>query len=156
MNNFDIDLRGEKELIAQLKKLNNKMAVTEIKKALRKAGHKIKTAVKSEAPIGESGELKKSIKVFADGSYGSKNGALIRVGADRKIAPHAHLVEFGTEERELNKPNTIRLASGEYFRITHTGKMPANNFFERGYESSKNEAIDIFTNEIKKVINSAT
>lgn len=147
-----IDLRGEAELIKKLKSLSTKTGAEALKKALRKAGDKIKTEVKNEAPE-VTGNLKRSIKVFNDGSNASKGGALVRVGADRKIAPHAHLVEFGTEERELTKPSVVRLASGEIFTITETGKMPANNFFERGYNSSKDEAIQLFISEITSIVN---
>ena len=148
-----IDLRGEADLIKQLKKLSTKTGVATIKKALRKAGNKIKTSVKLEAPVA-TGNLKRSIKVFNDGSFASKNGALIRVGADRRIAPHAHLVEFGTEDRQLSKPSVVTLASGQVFTITETGKMPANNFFERGYDSSRDAAILLFKSELVSAINS--
>lgn len=153
MTQIKIDLLGEKELISKLKRLDNRTGAKIIKEILRKGGHKIKKSVKEEAPE-VTGNLKKSIKVFNDRSYASKNGALIRVGADVKIAPHAHLVEFGTEERELKKPTIIRLATGEVFTLKNTGKMPANNFFERGYEKSKDVAIRTFEEEIKRVVKS--
>lgn len=156
MNDFEIDLRGERELINTLKRIDTKTGVQAIKKALRKSGHKIKNSVKQEAPE-HTGNLKKSIKVFNDRGIGSRHGALIRVGADKSIAPHAHLVEFGTEEiRELEKPEKITLGDGRFFTITNTGKMPANDFFNRGYESSKDEAVNVFANEIKNIINSIT
>ena len=148
-----IDLRGDADLIKKLKKLSTKTGIATLKKALRKAGNKIKTDVKREAPVA-TGNLKRSIKVFNDGSMASRGGALIRVGADRRIAPHAHLVEFGTEDRQLDKPSVVTLASGQVFTITHTGKMPANNFFERGFNSSKNTAIQAFTSEIVTAVNS--
>lgn len=153
MKDFEIDLTGHKDLIDKLKKLDTKVGISAIKKALRKAGGKIKNKVKMEAPE-KTGNLKSSIKVFNDNSQGSKNGALIRVGANRSIAPHAHLVEFGTEERELKKPNRINVGNG-FFTITKTGKMPKNNFFERGYDSSKDEAVQAFTRDITNTINSA-
>ncbi|MCH7396562.1 HK97 gp10 family phage protein [Belliella sp. DSM 107340] len=152
MNDFEIDLRGESDLIKKLKKLDNKVSINAIKKALRKAGHKIKSGVKQTAPV-ETGNLKKSIKVFNDNSYGSKNGALIRVGADRKLAPHAHLVEFGSDERTLNKPSIVNIG-GKFLKLTNTGKMPTNDFFNRGYENTKDEAVKVFSNEIKNIINS--
>ncbi len=147
-----IDLTGQAELIKKLKQISTKTGSNALKKALRKAGNKIRTSVKGEAPE-VTGNLKRSIKVFNDGSNASKGGALVRVGADRRIAPHAHLVEFGTVERELTKPSVVRLASGEVFTITETGRMPANNFFERGYNSSKDEAIQLFITEITSVVN---
>ncbi|MCH7411156.1 HK97 gp10 family phage protein [Belliella sp. DSM 111904] len=147
-----IDLRGDADLIKKLKKVQTKTGIAAIKKALRKAGNKIKNSVKQNAPI-DSGNLKRSIKVFNDNSRGSKGGALLRVGADRKIAPHAHLVEFGTDERQLNKPSIITISTGQTFTVKHTGKMPANDFFNRGYESSKQSAIDTFTSEIKQALN---
>lgn len=148
-----IDLRGEAELIRKLKQLDTKTGIAAIKSALRKAGNKIKASVIQEAPE-VTGNLKRSIKVFNDGSNGSKGGALIRVGADRKIAPHAHLVEFGTVERHLDKPNVVTVSTGQTFTFTHTGIMPPNNFFERGYESSKQVAITVFADEIKQIVNS--
>lgn len=151
MNN-SIDLRGEAALIKALRRLETKTGKTVLKKALRKAGNKIKNEVKKEAPE-DTGNLKKSIKVFNDNSQASRGGALIRVGADRTIAPHAHLVEFGTDERYLDKPSVITLARGDVFTITQTGKMPANKFFDRGFQNSKVEAIQVFTDELKAEIN---
>jgi HK97 gp10 family phage protein len=148
----EIDVSGNEDLIGKLRKLQRNVAANVLKKVLRKAGTKIKRSVKQEAPE-RTGLLKKSIKVFADRSISSKGGALIRVGADASIAPHAHLVEFGTEERYLKKPTIISLLNGSYFYTEKTGAMPANNFFERGYESSKDEAIRVFQEEIKKEIN---
>ncbi len=148
---FSINLTGEKDLIDALKKLSNRTAVATLKKALRKAGHKIKTSVKNEAPE-HTGNLKKSITVYDN--KGRVKGALIRVGAATKFAPHAHLVEFGTDEvRTSNKlPKLVKIDNENFFMLKHTGKMPANNFFERGYESAKQSAIAIFESELKKAI----
>jgi HK97 gp10 family phage protein len=148
----DFELIGQKDLLGKLKKLETKAAAVILKKALRKAGGKIRSQAKMDAPV-DSGNLRRSIKVFADKGRGSKNGALIRVGADRKIAPHAHLVEFGTEERVLKKPRTINVqtsSGSSFFEATHTGKMPANPFFQGAYDKSQGRAVETFTNEMKR------
>ena len=59
-----------------------------------------------------TGRLRQSIRIIRRAKKDKKIGM---VGFDRKIAPHAHLVLFGTQDR-------IRKSGGG------TGAIPANNF----------------------------
>jgi len=155
ISDFKIDLTGDKELINTLKRMKHNTAVLSLKKALRKSGSKIKKSVKSEAPV-HTGNLRKSITVYDN--RGNAKGALIRVGAAQKIAPHAILVEFGTEGNRTGEglPTVVKVSDDKFFTLKHTGKMPANNFFERGYDKSRDLAVDTFKTEILKEINKAT
>jgi HK97 gp10 family phage protein len=108
-------------------------------------------AVKSEAPEDE-GTLKKGIvaKNFKETDRGVP-GAFVAV--DSRIAPHAHLVEYGTHERRAKNKKNERGA------IMSTGKptpgtplseiqvfgtvaapMKPNPFFRRGVSKSKRQA----------------
>ncbi len=87
------------------------------REASREAAKIVQQRIKAEAPRGPTGNLKRSIQFGTFKQRLTKPvGSFVRVS--RKIAPHAHLVEFG--------------ARG--------GKMPANAFFRRGFNASKRKA----------------
>lgn len=85
-----------------LKQLPAKIERNIMRAALRAGAAEFRAAAKANVPV-ESGALRRSIKV----STGSKKGrvtAKLKVGG--RLAPHAHLVEYGT------KPHTITAAQG--------------------------------------------
>lgn len=54
-----------------------------------KSAEEIRDRIQSKAPLGPTGNLKRS-------PVARRYGGVSIAGIDRKIAPHAHLVEFGT------------------------------------------------------------
>lgn len=87
------EVRGFKEIEALLKKLPEKTAEKVVNAALRSAANVIKKAAQDKAPV-RTGALKKSLAVELDKS--TKTGTTARIGAKRKIAWYAHIVEFGS------------------------------------------------------------
>lgn len=82
---------GVDELIAKLDEIASAMSGQEIKEGLMKrVGIPIRDRARAMAPI-KTGELKRAIYA----AYGDNNKTTILVGVNYKIAPHAHLVEFG-------------------------------------------------------------
>lgn len=55
-----------------------------------------------------------------------------------KSAPHAHLVEFGTGPRVLDKPLEVKIGNN-WVTITHTGSMPAKPFFRPALDENHEE-----------------
>ena len=80
------------------------------------------------------GALKRAIKVFSE--KGTKDISRLRVGVDYKIAPHAHLVEFGTKARTRKKRGS-------------TGTMPAFPFMRPAFESTKERVLQAFVEKIQ-------
>jgi HK97 gp10 family phage protein len=130
---FYVDFR---ELEHMLNELPKAMSKTVLKNALKKAAAPIRAAAEANAPIGPTGNLKKSMVVSTElksHKVRAKKSVIVFVGS---TAPHAHLVEFGTAPRYQE--------NGKY-----TGQMPANPFFRHAWDATKHEALQIFIKEME-------
>jgi hypothetical protein len=80
----------------------------------------------------------------------------VRIGPQAKVAPHAHLVEFGTKERARKRLGgwLKRIDTGEWFPLRNafksptpqqlsTGKAPEQSFLRRGFQEARKAANDI-------------
>lgn len=93
------------------------------------------------------GALKRAIKVFSE--KGSKDVSRLRVGVDYKIAPHAHLVEFGTGERKQGTSSRKNRTIIKKWGGRRTGKMPAFPFMRPAFESTKERVLQAFVEKIQ-------
>lgn len=129
MATIDIQMTGVDEMIRKLERISSPQKLKKVQRKALTAGARImRKAYKEEAPKGETGNLKRSamFKVRVDAFAGT---AVAKVGSDARIAPHAHLVEFGTVTRFLKKGGT-------------TGKMPPNRFATRAFVKSEDAAAE--------------
>ena len=90
-----IDVQGIEELEAQLKEMIRQFDKEEVDPILIDGGKVLAAAVKSKAPRGPTGNLKKGIVAKQLNRIGD-NPKTAFVGINYRRAPHAHLVEFGT------------------------------------------------------------
>ncbi|NDD52970.1 hypothetical protein EBZ39_03680 [bacterium] len=139
---LSIQIDGLAELGKQLEALPAKVAKKILRPAIRKAAKPVAAECKATAPVGPTGNLKRSFKVRAMKLRGRrrKNGVGVVItspGSGR--APHAHLVEKGTQLR--------RKKSG-----AATGIMPANPFMQRAAEKTFPTVVGIFKNELSSRI----
>ena len=117
----DLKLEGIEDLIAEVEKLGAKGSRIE-NQALREAGEIVRQAIKQEAPQ-RTGTLKKSIETSG---VKTKDGVKhVEVGPDKE-GWYGKFVEFGTV------------------------KMKAKPFMARGYENSKDRAVDKIAEELRK------
>ena len=117
----DMKLEGIENLLAEIEKLGKTGSRIE-NKALREAGDVVKEAIQKEAPI-RTGKLKESITVSR---VKNKDGAKrVEVGPDKDVF-YSRFVEFGTV------------------------KMKANPFMARGYETSKENAMETIEKKLKE------
>ena len=117
----ELEIEGIDNLIAEVEKLGVKGNRIE-NKALREVGEVVKEAIKQEAPQ-RTGTLKKSIETSG---VKTKDGVKhVEVGPDKE-GWYGKFVEFGTV------------------------KMKANPFMARGYENSKDRAVDKIAEELRK------
>ena len=101
---------GLPQLLQQFEHLSMEVGGSRtIHDATMQAARQVAKRVRAEAPRGPTGNLRRSIQ---SGGYKRRMGKPIAafVRANRRIAPHLHLVHFG--------------ARG--------GQMPSNPFFDRG------------------------
>lgn len=123
---------GLEELLAQLDGLKSDGIAGDVADAVETAVKSTAETIRSEAPLGATGNLRRSI---TSGVYKKSEGKPIAgfVTVDYGIGPHAHLVEFG--------------ARG--------GDMPRNPFFSRGWRKSRGPAESIVVDGVKSAIEKA-
>lgn len=83
---------GMAKTLDQLDKIANSLNTRVIGGISIKMANKIASEAKARAPLGPTGNLKSSIKAIK-----GRNAGLALAVVDAKIAPHRHLVEYGTE-----------------------------------------------------------
>lgn len=117
----NIEIEGMQELLDKLQRLGEQSKSIE-NKALKKAGSVVEDAIKNEAPV-RSGTLQKSIKTSGVKTKDGMKHVEVGPGND---GFYGKFIEFGTVH------------------------IKANPFMGRGYEKSKNEAMDKISEEIRK------
>lgn len=120
-NEVNLELMGIEGLITEVERLG-KQGVRLENKALKEAGDVVKEAIQNETPV-DTGTLKKSITVSR---VKTKDGMKqVEVGPDDE-GWYGKFVEFGTV------------------------KIRSNPFMGRGYETSKDKAMDTIKQNLRK------
>lgn len=147
---FSFNLVGLKEMMDALEQLPTiAMQKGVLRRSLITAGAPIVEAAKGNVPV-KSGRLRDSIKVSTSLKATQRRGRFDRSAVTVYVgssSPLAHLIEFGTTERILKKPRTVNLG-GDMVQITNTGHTPANPFMRQAWDSTKDQALKIFGDEI--------
>lgn len=141
--NVQIEIAGEKKLRRKLKRLRDVKELNKVtRSALSKAGTVVRKAIEQRAPE-DSGQLSISIIKKAK-TY--KKVPFMFVGPEHIRAPHAHLVEFGTEDirrpKDAYRPNAVLVESFDGGGVpevlgTFVGPMPAQPFMRPAWDSVK-------------------
>jgi HK97 gp10 family phage protein len=106
-----IRVYGIEELAAQLSEITKRVdASDEVKKAYMKAALFLRDAARAKAPVGPTRKYKGTVRhggtlrsaIFA--AYGNRDKNNVLVGVNRRIAPHAHWIEFGNARRTKAQP----------------------------------------------------
>ena len=142
----DIQIKGLEKLKKDLSRLNEKVARKEVQKVLKKGSSIIAKEMRKNAPVGETGRLKKSIADNIKRNDKRVSAARVVGPATRgaRKAPHAHLVELGTRGGiyTSSKGFLIYGRDGDRFRtrsIKHPG-VRGSFFIERSFTSKGDEA----------------
>lgn len=131
-----IEMDGLEAVLQNLSRMNVDESTEN--RALTKAGNLTKESIISEAPVDkrspeDGGTLKRNIRLRRP-----KDGeAIIHTGG----AFHAHLVEFGRSGGSATTKKGKKVV---------WGPTSANPFFSRGFEQSKNEAMQAMVSELQK------
>jgi len=102
-NTVQFVLTGEKELKWMLESLPRKMSGPVVRKALREGSKPILAAARAAAPVGDTGNLKKSMspgRGIRIKTYRNSGVTLAVIGPSWPLGAHGHLIEFGTKLRE--------------------------------------------------------
>ena len=130
MGNITFKIEGILEMTSKLKQLSGSLKGKAMGDTLLKQAEIIAEDARDRAPLGPTGNLKRSLlaRLLVD-KTGFPKVAIAAV--DRKIAPHAHLVEFGTS------------------------KMSAKPFFRPAVDAHGGKVIDNIKNGAKKLVEKA-
>ncbi len=121
-SNFKIE--GLDNLQKEMNRLEKAFKGDKTKDAAKRPAEMLRDSVKQKAPVGPTGNLKRSVQ--------AKELDYVWIAAvDQKIAPHAHLLEFGTVN------------------------MPAQPFFRTGIEAASNQAVKEFHSNLAKLVDKA-
>lgn len=144
---YRIQVTGDKELIRRMNALGRRMATTIQRKAVRAASTPMLGAFRSAAPVGETGNLRRGqTRKFK--TYRNSSTSIAVVGADYAVAPHAHLVEWGTNQRYRKK-------FARFPKRGFTGRMPASGVFEKAYRDTAPYAREVLIATLRNELNSA-
>jgi len=88
-------LEGVDELNRVFKALPRKIGERAVLNSVRAGARVVAKQVKTEAPVGETGNLKKSVVVRTVKKRFRTSDRLVFVGFKKPAGSHAHLVEFG-------------------------------------------------------------
>ena len=128
---IEIDVKGIKEIDANLKRMSKALGRRTVLNALRPAARRMRDVAKRHVPV-DTGVLKKSIAVATlPARLSGRNRIGVRLGL-KKSGWYGHFVEFGTE------------------------KQGPQAFMRPAYDSEKHAAVrqigeDIFTSIAKSV-----
>jgi HK97 gp10 family phage protein len=126
-----IKITGVDELIKELKKMEDRSSdYFKVQAATYEAAKVIEEAVRARAPQGPTGNLKRGIKTVKLPQKGTLPPASI-AKVDYSIAPHAHLLEYGTV------------------------RMDKKPFFRPAVDEVKGQAMNTLKSEMTKVIKKA-
>ncbi len=131
----DVEIIGLPELYKQLDEIGKSMSSEQVEDALLVGAMTLQQAVKQAAPRGPTGNLRKDIKV----KQLPKRGDAPKSAIVKSLAPHDHLVEFGSKPRFTK--------SGKY-----TGIMPAHPFFRPAVDANREGVFSQIVEDLKKTI----
>jgi HK97 gp10 family phage protein len=140
---ISIEITGTAELIKQIDDMSKSVDPEKVEPVLMDAGKIVYDEIEPRVPIGPTGHLHKALIIKKLTRRGRDIPAPVLVGMDRKKAPHAWLVEFGSPGRYAKKGKH----PGKY-----SGPMPANPFMRTGWDASKDRAYYFIRDGIRRIL----
>lgn len=149
---LNYEIRGMTELDAQFARIG-KVPKKYLTRASKKGAHPILEDARSNAPVGETGILKKSLKLKQE-TPNKRNKAVYRVMYDPKYTDH--FLKETTGIYGGRTPYAYYPASVEYGYPTKFGRVQGQ--YTMAYAVHKNEgsSLQIVTDELNKAIDELT
>jgi len=149
-----IHVEGMDDLTATIDRMIEGIKPSRIEPTLGKAAGLVASEARKRAPVGPTGNLKKSVRKKKLVRSWETSAAYI-AAIDRKKAPHAWLVVHGTSGvRQVNPPHYANLG-GQRVLITQTGIMPPNRFFDDAIDAKQAQVLTTIEKAIEKLIEEA-
>jgi hypothetical protein len=128
--NVKLSVVGLKEIDNAIKNLPLALQHSTLQAAHAAAAKPLVEREKLLAPEGPTGKLVDSIGIVKTPFQKAGTVGEVKAGPRRKIAPHAHLVEYGTKVRRLR-------GRGKYVAGTERGIMPKKPFAQPAFTQTK-------------------
>ncbi|MGE5553299.1 MAG: HK97-gp10 family putative phage morphogenesis protein [Betaproteobacteria bacterium] len=127
MAKLTVRLDGLKELEAKIQEVRDSLAPEKVEPVLLEGAQIIADRIREKAPKGPTGRLKEAATARQLKRLG-KGPAPAVAALDRKIAPHAHLVEYGHKT-----PSGGRVPAKPYFRpaVDETERTAARHVMQK-------------------------
>jgi HK97 gp10 family phage protein len=139
---FEIDKKSMEDLRKKIEKVQKEFGDDKIEPILVKAAEIVSQNVKHKIKEGKTGNLKRAVITKILRSKESYPPTAI-CGIDRAIAPHAHLVEYGTTERFHKSGKSV-------------GAAKQQPFFRPAWDESKGQVNAFIEMECKRLFKEAT
>lgn len=136
----EFEVKGLEELQQDLKSLAAKMAPKQLQPILAGEARKFAAKLGPRTPVGPTGNLRRGVRSWTPRITARRPDAMARAGVRYQIAPHAHIVEYGTRERYTR--------AGAY-----RGSMPAQPFIMPLANQEMPGMLQRIINRIYEVIN---
>lgn len=138
---FTIEIQGKEEFEKTLLALAKALPNDKVEPVMLEGAKVVAATAKAKAPKGPTGNLKKGVKakLLRQVSNYPRSAA---AAVDRKIAPHAYIIEYGTKPRYQK--------SGRY-----TGSGPARPFFRPAVDTNKGRIQEEVITKLGNLIDSA-
>ena len=152
---IDISLEGLPLLLEQFKRISQSQEGLEMENRLLKVAEGLAHKIRSNVPKGETRNLEKSVvaKKFKNKIKGAPAAF---VAIDRKVAPHAHLVEYGTKGIRMAKKTALRFfVGGQVIFAKFVGAMPAQPFFRQTVDNEEIKIVSQIAQETIEAIERA-
>lgn len=155
-----ITLEGLGPLKQEFKALAEMPKSKAVEIGLLRAAKKLRNKVRAAAPMGPTGNLRRSI-IAKSFKQKSENNPAVFIAIDSKIAPHAYWVEFGISHDRYPGKQSKKIKQGETWhttlskgvrKIEHTGKMPANSYFRKTIDANHASIKNDIAAEMRKII----
>lgn len=158
MSATTLTFTGDKAIDAKLATLQTKVGARLARYALKAGVSKLASAIRKAAPVGPTGNLKKSvgsrIEEKGRGVFVAKTGLNVgkrSVKRRGRMAPHSHLVAIGTQQRYRQS------LGGRFAFVKHptsqqlsTGVMPANPFVKVAAAGAQSSAVAAMRKNVER------
>lgn len=151
---ISFEVEGMDDFAEAIDRMVEGLKPDKIEPILNKAATPIASEVRKRAPVGPTGNLKKSVKKKKLQRFFGSPAPYI-VALDRRRAPHAWLVTHGTSGVRQVSPPRMVVIGGRPAVITHTGVMPPNRFFDDAVAAKQEQALGIVEKGISDILEEA-
>ena len=149
-----IHVEGVDDLATTIDRMIEGVKPSKIEPVLSKAAGTVASEARKRAPVGPSGNLKKSVRKKKLVRSWETSAAYI-VALDRRKAPHAWLVTHGTSGVRQVKPPHYANLGGRRVLITQTGVMPPNRFFDDAIDAKQGQVLTTIEKAVEKLVEEA-